>query len=724
MILRALLVLLAGLAALVQTASAQTAQAQTARVASGEHGDFTRLVIELPAAIDWTVGRLPLGYGFAAIGSDQPAYDLSRVWDRIPRTRLLALRVDPATGALQLSLACDCHVFPFEYQPGMIVLDIKDGPAPAGSSFEAALEPGKAVEEAVVVDVPADVAAYDWRSVPTGGPADAAMPLDLPTGSISLDPLRDELLAQISRGAADGIVDMELPGTPAMNPGTEWGELPWTTIHLGEAAGVEVRPGGGAEIVTSRAECLEDADLDLAAWGRDMPPADLLSEARSALFGEFDRIEPDAALRAIQIHLYLGFGAEARGYADLLQGDGAEILPFYRSMSHLIDGETDPQTPFAAMLGCDGAAALWAALAHDQLPAGPGVNTDAILRSFLALPPHLRRHLGRALADKLLAHDDADAARVIRDAIERVSETDLAEVALLDAKADLHNGDLPAAQAHAETAVQAGADDSESLITLVETHFRTATPLDPGVALTLRTLLHEAGGRSDEPALQRALVLALALSGEVDAAFETVGDSDLAVRDLWQLLPVRADDSAFLTHAVLAVDAIMPAVEPTTADRIAARLVQLGFADAALRWLGSVTSNDPPERRQLAAEAELGSGNARAAADLLAGLENPAALDLRAQALILLGAYGPAQAALHAAGSKEAADRVLTWQHDWALVGAQGADPWASAARLVDAAAPVADAGPLGQSASLLEDSAAMRAAVAALLADVPVPQD
>jgi hypothetical protein len=716
MILRALILLLAGLG---------SAQAQTARVASGEHDSFTRLVIELPAALDWTVGRLPLGYGFATVTSDQPAYDVSRVWDRIPRTRLQSLRVDPATGVLQLTLACDCHVFPFEYRPGMIVLDIKDGPPPAGSSFEAAFSTASTAE--IALAGAADLKArdsYDWLADRTEGlpatPPDVA--LDLPTGSVSLDPLRDELLAQISRGAADGIIDMELPGKPVEHESGEWGELPWTTIHLGEGSGVEVRPGGGDTTVASGAVCIPDAELDLAAWGKDMPSADLLSEARSTLFGEFDRIEPDAAIRAVQIHLYLGFGAEARLYADLLQGSAPESLPFYVSMSHLVDGETDPDTPFATMQTCDGAAALWAALALEELAAE--VNTDAVLRGFLALPPHLRRHLGGLLADKFLAVDEVEAARVIRNAIERTPDSEPAEIALLDARAELHGGDLPAAQAHAENAAMAGGDDAETLITLVEAHFRDGTPLDPEVALTLRTLLREASGRLDEPALQRALVLALALSGGIESAFEAAEGSDLAARDLWQILPVRAEDDAFLSHAVLSDAAVVPAVDPASADRIAARLVQLGFPDAALRWLGAVTADAPPERRQLAAEAELGRGNARAAADLLAGLDSPAAQELQARALIQLGFLVPAHAALLAAGSTDAADRVLTWQRDWSAVGQAGDDPWAAAARLVEISDPASDLGPLAQSASLLEDSAAMRAAVAALLTDVAETQE
>ena len=49
----------------IMTISAGGAAAETARVYSGEHADFTRLVIELPAQGDWTLGRTPMGYAFA-----------------------------------------------------------------------------------------------------------------------------------------------------------------------------------------------------------------------------------------------------------------------------------------------------------------------------------------------------------------------------------------------------------------------------------------------------------------------------------------------------------------------------------------------------------------------------------------------------------------------------------------------------------------------------------
>ena len=95
--------------AMAQSAGQTSPARQTARVMSGEHADFTRLVIELPGAGGWTLGRTATGYAFASDDRVQPTYDLATVWDRIPRSRLQSLRTDPGSGVLLSSFACPCH---------------------------------------------------------------------------------------------------------------------------------------------------------------------------------------------------------------------------------------------------------------------------------------------------------------------------------------------------------------------------------------------------------------------------------------------------------------------------------------------------------------------------------------------------------------------------------------------------------------------------------------
>jgi hypothetical protein len=725
-------------ALLLFLALAQAAAAETARILSGEHASFTRLVIELPAAADWTVGRTPMGYAFAPALDPPPDYDLSRLWDRIPRTRLQALRVEPGSGTLLLTLACPCHVMPFDYRPGMVVLDIRDGPAPEGSPFELAFA-APLPPSPPTLPLASGPDGYSWIERATDTPGGevgapggamggrgAALPLD--TGHASLAPLRDELLLQISRGAAEGVVDMRLPNSAPRVEAAAVGDFPWSQVRIGEMPGLARREGDtdDADLAFAGA-CIADEVLDLPAWGEGADPPLLLAEARSGLFGEFDRVDPAAVNRAVKAHLYLGFGAEAAQYAQLLAEEAPQDVAVFTSLARLVDGAKDPASAFAGMLGCPGRAALWAALAAERLPQGqsdgPGLNTDAIVRSFQELPPHLRRALGPPLAEKFLARNDPEPARMIRDAMGRAADRSEAELALLDAKATLQAGLPDQARTRAEAALTEGTPTAEAYLALVESHLAAAEPLAAEVAASILAFRRDAA-EDQLPPLDRAAVLALALSDQTAAAFAKARDSGVDTFDLWSVVAVRAGDDDLLRHAVLDAGQTAPPAAPEAALRIADRLAGLGFAEAALAWLGPVSPQDAPERRLIAARAELGLGGAQAAIALLAGLEDAPAQTLRAQAFLQLGRLEPAEAALRAAGDPEEAARLLAWQADWAGVEQAGPDAWATAAARAtlpppDAAGP---AGPLGRGAALVEESAAAREALSALLATVPAP--
>lgn len=708
---------------LLLAALALPAKAETARVTSGEHPDFTRLVIELPAGADWTLGRTAMGYGFATATPVQPDYDLSSVWQRIPRNRLQALRIDPEAGALLLTLGCACHVFAFDYLPGTVVLDIRAGAAPAGSAFEAAFSAGAAPLPTGKPPLATAPRAYAWLEQEQGPPElEAFDGLVLPffPGTASLDPLRDELLLQLSRGAVDGVVDMALPGKPRPPEVESMGDLSGALIRIGAVPGLAIGDTGsdkGAESEGGTA-CLTDDALALQDWGGGRRPLDVLAEARSGLYGEFDVLAPDALRRTIQLHLYLGFGAEALQYGGLLPGADTDpaIAPLL-SMARLMEGSPDPLSPFAPMLACDGAASLWAALAHSGLPAEASLNTDAIVRSFQVLPPHLRRHLGPRLA-ALLQSRDAEAVRMIRDAIERTPDVSAGTVALIDADRDLQAARPDAALLHAETAVASGGG-LLALVALVEAHFQSGQPLPPDVAEAL--LSHR--DMADDAVAQhgRAVVLALALSGRMDEAFSRSAADTRERRDLWQVVADHAEDSAFLMHAVVDPSKAAPAVDPRVALTIATRLSGLGFPDAALVWLGTVGQSDSPERRLVAAKAELARKDARKALDLLSDLAGPEALALQAAAHQQLGAFDAARKALDKAGQADSVARLAAWDTDWAVLETAGSPAWAKAASMLWPD-PSDAAGPLGQGRAAIDDSAAARLAIKALLDEVPTP--
>jgi hypothetical protein len=719
--------------ALVWLGLSGSAQADTAKVMSGEHGDFTRLVIDLPGMSSWTVGRTAIGYAFAVQGADQPPYDLRQVWDRIPRTRLQSLRVDPETGALNLTLACDCHVFPFEYRPGMVVLDIKDGLAPAGSAFEAAFALGKQDEPTSAADLKGPkgaIQSYSWldRIDAIALTAKKEPDLSLNTGSSSLALLRDALLLQISRGAAQGVVDMALPGPAPAADTTEADPFAWTQIRIGDLPGLDIVEPQQSGDLPPDGVCFPPDLVDLPSWGAEKPPSDLLAEARSGLYGEFDRIDESALLEAVKLHLFLGFGAEAAQFMTL-QDDPAEPdwLAPYRSMALIVDGLGDPGSSFAGMLGCSGPASLWAALAVDRLPArprdGPWINTDAILQSFAALPPHLRQSLGPTLAVKFLELDDAASAEIIRNAVERSPYGSKAELALLDAKVDLQADRTAAARAHAELSVAEPRPHLDGLMALVEAHFRDLEPLSPEVANALMAFERDAEDDKVARDIQRSVVLALALSEQTDPAFALAKDSGLNSADLWRVTAQRSTDDAFLRHAVIGAADPKPVAEKDVALAIATRLTDLGFADAALLWLGPIDPSADPVRRRVAAKAEMLRGDALETLELLQGLASPEDERLRAQAFVQLGRLGAAREAFEAAGLPEDAARLLAWERDWAAIDAQGANPWAGAASAAEPP-PVSEGGPLSRGTALVDESAATRAKLEALLAavDTPIP--
>lgn len=699
------------------------ASAETAVVYSGEHEDFTRLVIELPAAQDWTVGRTAMGYAFAAAGVSQPVYDTSQVWSRIPKTRLQALQTDAETGALRLTLACDCHVFPFEYQPGIVVLDIKPGPAPDGSTFELAF--ALLSTDGTPLNSSAKLApSYDWldSEAASATPALAETDLALLTGATLLAPLRDELLQEISRGAARGVVDMALPKNPPTPDPSGYEAVPWSQIHIGpplETSITEVAEGKDGRRPDGEV-CIPDDLLVIADWGRGRRPLDLLTEARSGLYGEFDVLDQEAALRAVRLHLYLGFGAEAAQYAKLLPDltpDGQAAM--LRSMALIIDGAPDPGSPFADMLACDGAVSLWAALALDRHPPGAVVNSRAIARSFLALPAHLRTALGEALAERLLALDEAEAARIVGDAVGRSPDVASATVDLLDAKAELHAGEPESALSYAEAAIASDGGDVAAWIALVEAHFRNGEPLSPASAEALRAFEGEVDGTEKEADYFRALALAEILSGQAAAGFTIAEEKELPRSDLWQVAVNLAEDDTFLRHAVSTTPDLV-AVE--VANAVADRLVGLGFPDAAMAWLNPTGLGDTPERRRIAAKAELARRDARQSLVLLQGLSEPDDHALRAEALLQLGRIAEAREAYDSAGLAEASLRLAAWESSWTDLEAADLPLWTPALVELDQA-PSDAAGPLARGAAIVDASAASRVSIKALLAGISSPE-
>ncbi|MEN9410588.1 MAG: hypothetical protein RL216_2562 [Pseudomonadota bacterium] len=583
MLLR-LLVLLALIGAL-------PAHAQTLRVGSGEHGSFTRLVMPIPPGGDWQLQRSPRGYVLTLSGTDQ-RFDLSRAYARIDRDRISDLQSGTA-GELSIMVACACHAIPFEFRSDMLVIDIRDGAPPAGSTFERApsgerLPPLRDVAENLPAPRPNPrfglPEALDWTAEwlnqrnEKSGPTARAEPL--PALSLDSEDLRATLLLELSRAAADGMIE---PAEKLPPPADDNGRS--TSVPENMRVGDPLATRSGLRDETSLTElgetCPPDDSLAIETWGDGRPAPIQLAESSASILGEFDIADPEAVRKSVRMHLHLGFGAEALQLLTLHPLGGADD-PLLRSVARMIDGLTDPSGPFPDLAACDNPAALWAALSDPpRLPAA--LNRAAALRAFSALPPHLRRHLGPTLAEAFLAADDIPSATTVADAILRLPGPPDDRTAILSARLALLSGGRTLAEDRLQTILSdPGPDQAAALVALIDLHAAEARPIAPDILPSLAAYRTESAGTFSEPTLQRAVILASALSGDFSSAFAEAASMPSVLPDLWRLLGSAADE-ALLLHAI---GASPDDARPESRTIISGRLAALGFPEEARRWSG------------------------------------------------------------------------------------------------------------------------------------------
>lgn len=700
-------------------------------VTSGEHPGFTRLVVQFDGPVNWQVGRGIDGYTLR-VQDQRPGYDMTKAFDLIGKSRLAALWSDPKTGDLHFGIACACYGMPFEFRPGIVVLDLHDGAPPPGSSFEQPLESAPPPVEVAAPPKPQPTSVYDWTTV-KGSALDrrpnllgsfGPLSVDLNAVDSGLEPLRLSLIEEMSRGASQGIVDMAKPKKSADVAQGE-GD-PSVQIHLGQTPDMVVRQKGeGRAPLTAQGEdCIADAQLDIPAWGSSRPVAEQIGPEREGLTGEFDKPDPDALTRAVRFQLYLGFGAEARGLIRAFPVD----LPdkeIWENMAHIMDDEPNTAPVFQGMEECDTAAALWATLADPKARPSGELGKAAVLRSFSALPPHLRRLLGPKLVDRFLAAEDISTATALRDAVLRAPGDAGPEVILMQAAMARAAGEPGQAEAHLEPLASApGPASADALVALVEQRVTLGQSVDYAQVQTLEELLRERKGGTDAPKYQHALVLARAASGDFDRAFVEVADVPDAESTLWRLLAVSGPDSALLDHATLEEGQPAPLVAKGDASLIADRFLGLGFADQAAQWLNL----DDRAPALLRARVDLALGNPKDALAKLEADDSPTALAVKAAALQDLNDQKAAAEVFAKLGKPEEQWAALSRSQAWDALAKGGPDPWKAVASVVtnppkDAAAvnPGTE-GPLARNKTLVADSAATRDAITALLNTVKTP--
>ncbi len=693
--------------------------AQAVRVTSGEHDGFTRLVLQFPADADWQLGRVADGYELRVAGV-APVYDLSRAFDLIGRERIASLHADPGNGALQVGVACACHALPFALRPDVVVIDLRDGEAPQGWSFErgldgAAFAPLQGSQEPPARQ-PIGQAPWDWRDLALGNRWSGKTPI--PVTEVSEPPqqmqrpsipvLEAALAEAFARAATQGLVD---PVGKMPRPSGE--DLPDPAMaHIAFGNVIAARPASqdAAPLSAEGVQCPGEARLAVQDWGDDRPIREQMADATASLSGEFDRTQPESLIRAVKFQLFLGFGAEARA---LMRAFDAKLddAPLWESLSRVVDGGTDAAGPLAGMAGCDDPAALWATLADPALPVA-AVNAKALLRSFSALPPHLRLQIGPVLAERFMAAGDATTAQALSDAILRPAASDDDRRArLMQVRLALEGNDRDAAdRLLAPLLADPGPFQAQVLASQMDLAALTGAPVTQATVTAIEAILREVDGDS-APSLYRALALARALSGDFETAL-AVKTEAATQGDLWRLLAGVGTDQALLANALGVDETLRAGVPVATRRKLAERLLGLGFADAARDWIGE---DDP----LLLARAALLSGQPDEVLRLLGAADGEAARKIKAEALLQIDASAAVRAFADL-GEAEQSQRAARLAHAWPELLSDGDETWRKLAQTLST--PEEPVTGLAQSRALAGRADETGQAVAALLATVPQP--
>lgn len=667
------------------------ASAQSVLVTTGEHGEFTRLVLQSTQAIEWSLDEQTGTRRTLRLPSSALELDLSRAFQRIGRNRLAGLARD--RDALVLELACDCSIRAWQERPGLVVLDIHDAGA-AGETPVALAQEGPAAQSLSALPAyPVDPAPLDLSTETTfarnAGTAlardwaeqQAAQAATAQPDDISLE-AQLEIARQLARQVAGAMGQGLLEPAARLNRGADM-VLPGGDNAGGDApsnlriSSVLDRPDmQSVQLSEASAEsCTQTHTLETLLVAPGEPFNTSYSRLMRSWIGEFDIPDTEHTLALAELYLQHGFGAEARA---ILENSTAPVpgRDLLLGFSDILEGRhSNSRLRLAEQLTCGGITTMLAALAGAP-PAQIRARATEVAIAFAQTPSTLRAILGQDLVALLIDVGATEAARVVADTLRRTADIIMPDMALIDAMLDRARGDTDMA---AERLDHSRRDNVETLKTRLDLALERRETLAPAMLENAEALAASIRSTAAGAELMAATIRLNVIAGSSERALESLDrmrqwpDALPARRALeaelsdtvWHALADQLDDNAFLTTIMARSDWRRPGHSAATRTALAGRMLDFGLGDLAAPLLEP--SQGEAMNRQLA-RLHLLRNDPQAALDTLGEDISEPAQSLRADALHAIGASTRASALLAEAGSLDAARRMATTSADWATL--------------------------------------------------------
>jgi hypothetical protein len=717
--------------------------AEMIEVRSGEHVDFSRIVMQFADAADWHVGRNENGYVFSTT-APSTSYDIQEVFKYIPRTRISDL-ISLPNGQLEIQTAAGFHADAFELRAGRIVIDIKDGPAPNNSIFETLLpttntDPLPQSSEATVVgeqnqalfseqgtpsfsSIQSDeLAKINSEAInftspnkpePTNNSTYFSADLDpLLQNKLNVSDLERALIEQLGRAASQGLLDVNIPAPVAAEDYTAdtrvvetAPDLPSSPTENSSHILIQTSKDRDTPIIerapsvnSDGVACFSQSSLDIAQWGAPIEEGILLSTLRGASIGEFDQPVESGVKDLAKYYLYLTFGAEAKVALS-------EFGLFVRRANSLIAisdimdfGYSKTPSPLDGQLECGGALAFWAAMSQEKFDKGTDYPNQEIANYFSGLPLHLRRHLGPFLSERFLEVGNQSAAQMIQGAISRVAGEHGDAFDLLQAEMALSGGEFEVAlKAYEILANTDGPLAPDALISAIRLRASQDLPIDTRTAEFAEILAIEHKGTDQEKPLESAAVLARIHAGTPHIALQTLlGATELEdrselIEEALNRISSNAEDITFARSAASTTQSGDHKNLPDGLKRLVAeRLSEIGFNQLAREYIESTLQTTEQSQIRLA-KISTAQGHHKEALGYLLGLEGSEASALRAEILMRLKRPDLAADEFRAIKDLTGTDNAEFMAENWDALGESKSEVMSSVATLLlneDAPAP------------------------------------
>ena len=666
--------------------------AQTIDVQTGEHAEFSRVVLITAPDAEWRIGRVSDGYGIVIDGAG--SFDLDGFYDLIPRDRIEEVTVSE-DGELLLRVTCDCAVVPFRDTPRILVVDIMDGAPDPGSPFEAPLRADEA-EQLAQLQPSEDIVVPQPR-LNLGLMPEFPMPEVLQRAPLAPSPaelqertarrqdvgaLEAAVIESLSRAASQGLLelrdDLQVNVQPADDAENQ--DIAADFMPPDEPERGQIRPGITANttvdiglagvfddegLVSQLLSCWPDDQLTVSDWavGEDFNTE--LAAHRRAITAEFDVVDPDAIESLARFYLYHGFGREAAQTLEI-DGGNSRDRSIIRSLAELIDNDPLTDRSLLGMTTCPGKAALWAVLATDQENLTGTIDEAQVARDFKLLPDGLQVLLSPRLARRILDLDAPDVAETVL-APRMDSGVAPEEGAMVSSAIARERGDLAeAARTLQDIALTEAHTTPEALTELIQLHLDQDLTLASDILARAETVLFEFGKTERTERLAAAMVrgeLQNEMFRAADSFLKAEADrfgNDLSAglrREMLSRISADADDATFIE---LVFQNDFGAVEPGLGNSVASRLLTLGFPERAEAFLQAPALGDAmTERRYLRAQVAAAQGDYALAQSHLAGVTSE-----RARRILSFGPEGIPLRVNAASDMPDAED--LAWRNgDW-----------------------------------------------------------